>query len=88
MPLGASFKAKVIWNMVIERIEGRLESWKASLLSKGGRVTLITAVIASILNYFLYLFTILVSIANRIERLMRNFLWNDSPEHHHYHLVE
>lgn len=88
MPLGASFKSKVIWNLVIERIEGRLESWKAFLLSKGGRVTLIKVVLTSIPNYFLSLFTIHVTIANQIERSTRNFLWNDSPKHHYYHLVE
>lgn len=36
IPLGAPFKSKQIWNPVLERIEGRLDSWKASFLSKGG----------------------------------------------------
>lgn len=79
MPLRAHFKSKSIWNPVIERIEGRLDSWKASLFSN---------VLASIPNYFLLLFTVPVSVANHIKRLMMNFLWNDSPEHHHYHLVD
>lgn len=88
MLLGAPFKSKSVWNPVIERIEGILDSWKASLLSKGARLILIKAILSSIPNYFLSLFTVLVSVANRIERLMRTFLWNDSPEHHHYHLVD
>ncbi|XP_059442443.1 uncharacterized protein LOC132174784 [Corylus avellana] len=40
--LGASCKAKHIWDGVIEKIECRLAGWKMLYLSKGGRVTLIT----------------------------------------------
>jgi hypothetical protein len=39
LPLGASFKAKPIWNGVIEKIDRRLASWKQMYLSKRGRVT-------------------------------------------------
>lgn len=83
MLLGAHSKSKVIWNPVIERVEV-LEG----LLSKGGRLTLIKVVLASISNYFPSLFSVLALVANQIERLMQNFLWNDSLEHHHYHLVD
>lgn len=83
MLLGAHSKSKVIWNPVIERVEV-LEG----LLSKGGRLTLIKVVFASISNYFPSLFSVLALVANQIERLMKNFLWNDSLEHHYYHLVD
>lgn len=33
MPLGASYKAKGVWNPVIDRISSRLSSWKSSFLS-------------------------------------------------------
>lgn len=35
MPLERSFKSKEVWNLVIEKISGRLEMWKALFLSKG-----------------------------------------------------
>jgi hypothetical protein len=41
LPLGASFKAKSIWDGIIEKIERRLAGWKRLYLSKGGRITLI-----------------------------------------------
>jgi hypothetical protein len=41
LPLGACYKAKPIWNGVVEKIERRLASWKRMYLSKGGRITLI-----------------------------------------------
>jgi hypothetical protein len=39
LPLGTCYKAKPIWNEVVEKIDCRLASWKQMYLSKGGRVT-------------------------------------------------
>lgn len=86
--MGASYKSKAIWEPVIEKIACRLDSWKAPLLSKGGRLTLIKATLGAMPNYFLSLFTILASVANRMELMFRRFLWHDEQEHHKYHLVE
>lgn len=36
LPLGATYKSKVIWDPVIEKTSSRLEAWKVPLLSKGG----------------------------------------------------
>jgi hypothetical protein len=41
LPLMACFKAKSIWDCIVEKIERRLVSWKMMYLPKGGRVTLI-----------------------------------------------
>jgi hypothetical protein len=41
LPLVACFKAKSIWDCIVEKIRRRLVSWKMMYLSKGGRVTLI-----------------------------------------------
>lgn len=46
--------SKVMWDLVIERIVLRLDSWKAALLTKGGRLTLINLTLASIPSYFLW----------------------------------
>lgn len=51
--LGASFKAKSIWDGLIEKIKRRLASWKRMYLSKGGRVTLIKSTIFNLPSYFL-----------------------------------
>jgi len=79
LPLGASYKAKSIWDVIVEKMERQLASWKRIYLSKGSRVTLIT--------YFLSLFLILASVANRIEKLQRNFLWARIGDEFKYHLV-
>lgn len=56
LPLRAKFKSKEVWNLVIERITLRLESWKAKLLLKGGRLTLLKSNLAIIPDYFLSLY--------------------------------
>lgn len=88
LPLGASFKSKMVWSPVVEIISLSFESWKAALLSKGGRLTLLKSTLASIPNYYLSLFTIPGLMANDIEIKFHNFLWNNSKEHHQYHLVD
>ncbi|XP_075665589.1 uncharacterized protein LOC142635288 [Castanea sativa] len=78
MPLRASHKSPTIWNPILKRIECKLAKWKKMYLSKGGRLTLLKSTLASLPTYFLSLFTIPTHIANKIERLQRDFLWGDS----------
>lgn len=35
LPLGASYKSSIVWNLVFNRIKKRLAGWKGSFLSKG-----------------------------------------------------
>jgi hypothetical protein len=67
--LKASFRAKSIWDGVIEKIERCSARWKSMYLSKGGRVTLIKSTLSNLSMYFLFLFPLLFGIANRIEKL-------------------
>ena len=69
LPLGANFKDKSIWNLIVEKMERKLAGWKRLYLSKGGRVTLIKSTLSNLPTYFLSLFPILASVANRIEKL-------------------
>ena len=87
LPLGATFKAKLIWNLIIERMEKRLAGWKRLYISKGGKVTLIKSSLSSLPTYFLSFFPIPTGVAHRLERIQRQFLWNGMGEEIKFHLV-
>ena len=69
LPLGACFKAKLIWDDILEKVDRRLASWKRLYLSKGGRVTLIKSTLSNLPTYFLSLYPIPATMAKRIEKL-------------------
>ncbi|VVA41200.1 PREDICTED: RNA-directed DNA polymerase, partial [Prunus dulcis] len=75
LPLGGNPRAIKFWDPVVEKVENRLQKWKRACLSKGGRLTMIQAVLCSIPIYYMSLFRIPIGVANRIEKLMRDFLW-------------
>ena len=74
MPLGASHNSLSIWNPILEKIERKLAGWKKLYLSKGGRLMLLKSTLSSLPIYFLSLFTLPTYVANKIEKLQRDFL--------------
>ncbi|XP_026377684.1 uncharacterized protein LOC113271978 [Papaver somniferum] len=74
LPIGSSSRRISIWDPVIDRLKKRLASWKRQYLSKGGRLILLKSVLRSMPIYYLSLFAIPASIANTLEKIMRNFL--------------
>ena len=88
LPLEAKFKDKSIWNPILEKMERKLAGWKKLYLSKGSRVTLIKSTPSNLPSYFLSLFPIPASVANRIARLQRYFLWDGLGDEPKFHLVD
>ncbi|KAI9187301.1 hypothetical protein LWI28_026562 [Acer negundo] len=74
-------------NPVVQKVEQRLALWKSKFFSKGGRLVLIKAVLASISTYYISVFKMLVGIANKIEKLQRDFFWGDDLEKKKTNLV-
>ena len=87
MPLGTSYKIAFIWNPILERMEKKLLGWKRLYLSKSGRLTLLKSTHSSLSTYYLSLFTVPKTVAGRLERVQRNFLWGSSKECFKYPLV-
>jgi hypothetical protein len=72
----------------MEKMEKRLAGWKRMYLSKGGRLALIKSTLSNLPTYFLSLFPIPVSVAKRIEKIQRDFLWKGLGEEFKFHLVK
>ncbi|RVW25634.1 putative ribonuclease H protein [Vitis vinifera] len=87
LPLGGNPKTSGFWDPVIERISRRLDGWQKAYLSFGGRITLIQSCLTHMPCYFLSLFKIPASVAAKIERMQRDFLWSGVGEGKRDHLV-
>ena len=75
------------WDPVVKRISRRLDGWKKALLSLGRRITLIQSSMSHIPSYSFSLFKIPVSIASKIEKMQRDFLWSRTRERKKNHLI-
>ncbi|XP_071694837.1 uncharacterized protein [Rutidosis leptorrhynchoides] len=47
MPIGSNMKYIFNWDLLINKFRSKLSSWKASLISSGGRLTLVKPVMGS-----------------------------------------
>ncbi|RVW16209.1 Transposon TX1 uncharacterized 149 kDa protein [Vitis vinifera] len=87
LPLGGNPKSCGFWDPVVERISSRLDGWQKAYLSFGGRITLIQSCLTHLPSYFLSLFKMPATVAAKIERLQRDFLWSGIGEGKRDHLV-
>ncbi|GJY57007.1 putative RNA-directed DNA polymerase, eukaryota, reverse transcriptase zinc-binding domain protein [Tanacetum coccineum] len=63
------------WDPLLDKYNKRLSKWKASLLSIGGRSTLISSVLGSISTYYFSLFPMPSKVNNMLESIRSNFFW-------------
>ena len=75
------------WHWLIKKIEHRILHWTHKLLSLGGRLTLVQAVLTSTPVYWMGLAPIPVSILNKLKSLAFAFLWGSSDHKRRYHLT-
>jgi hypothetical protein len=65
---------------IADRINLKLSSWKASLLSMAGRVQLVQSVIQSMLIYSISVYAWPISLLKDLEKNIRNFIWSRDRE--------
>ncbi|KAL4202821.1 hypothetical protein AMTRI_Chr02g265480 [Amborella trichopoda] len=76
-----------VWDIVLERVQGRLALWKHKYLSLGGGVTLLRTCLANLPIYQMSLIHMPASVVKRLEKMMRDFLWGSSDENMKFHLL-
>ncbi|XP_038973123.1 uncharacterized protein LOC120105099 [Phoenix dactylifera] len=72
---------------LVQRVQSRLEGWRASSLSMMGRLTLVRSVLCSMPVYIMAHTVVPKTVLVGIERLMRSFLWGSLGRGHGVHLV-
>ncbi|GJV20810.1 hypothetical protein Tco_1369830 [Tanacetum coccineum] len=80
LPIGSNMKSISSWKMLIDRFRSKLSTWKASLLSIGGRLTLIKFVLGSLGIYYLLIFRAPESVLNDLEIIRSNFFWGGNQD--------
>ena len=78
----------ILWTKVLNGLYFFLTRPTTQQQSKGGRVTLIKSTLSNLPTYFLSLFPIPASVANRIARLQQDFLWGGLGDEPKFHLVD
>ncbi|GJQ91568.1 putative RNA-directed DNA polymerase, eukaryota, reverse transcriptase zinc-binding domain protein [Tanacetum coccineum] len=80
LPIRSNMKSIASWKMLIDCFRSRLSTWKASLLSIGGRLTLIKFMLGSLSIYYLLIFRAPKSVLNDLERILSNFFWGGNQD--------
>lgn len=75
LPVGAKMGRIENWNLVVEKVRKRLESWKTKFISFGGRLTLVKSVLGSLPLYFFSLFHAPSGVLKELERVRSRFFW-------------
>jgi len=62
------------WNMVVERMQRKMERWKGKVLSNFGKLQLLPASLQGIPIYILFLYKISSKFKDIIEKIQQNLL--------------
>ncbi|XP_071708448.1 uncharacterized protein [Rutidosis leptorrhynchoides] len=73
--VGANMKLVNHWQYIVSRFRMKLSSWKANLLSIGGRSTIVKSVLGSLAIYPMSIFKCLDTVVKLLESLRAQFFW-------------
>ncbi|XP_071718074.1 uncharacterized protein [Rutidosis leptorrhynchoides] len=78
VPIGANMNRISSWDSLVAKFSSKLASWKASLISSGGRLTLVKSVMGSLGIYLMSLFKCPEKILRKLESIRARFFWGGS----------
>ena len=73
VPVGANMRKASSWEPIISKFQSKLSSWKAKMLSFGGRLVLIKSVMSNLPVYFFSLYRAPSKVIKYIDRIRMNF---------------
>nr|GEV87507.1 putative hydrolase C777.06c [Tanacetum cinerariifolium] len=75
LPIDCNIALVKSWDPIIDKFSRCLSKWKASILSIGGRSTLITSVLGAIGTYYFSLFSMPSTVHKKLETIRSKFFW-------------
>nr|GEX49538.1 putative RNA-directed DNA polymerase, eukaryota, reverse transcriptase zinc-binding domain protein [Tanacetum cinerariifolium] len=73
VPVGCNMNRCNNWDVITQSFSSKLSSWKARLLSVGGRLSLIKAVLGNLPTYFVSIYLMPVSIRAKLKSMRSKF---------------
>nr|GEV15418.1 RNA-directed DNA polymerase, eukaryota, reverse transcriptase zinc-binding domain protein [Tanacetum cinerariifolium] len=80
LPIDCNMSIVKSWDPIVDKFSRRLSKWKSSMLSIGGRATLISSVLGSIGTYYLSLFPIPTTVNKNLESMRSHFFWGSDDK--------
>jgi hypothetical protein len=75
LPLNSKKLRKIDYLPLLDKVSGKLSSWKGKLMSNATRAQLVNSVLTSLVTYHAAVFALPKWLIKKIDRLIRNFLW-------------
>jgi hypothetical protein len=75
------------WEPTEGKMRNKLGPWQGKMLVMGGRVTLINSSLTSVLLYMLSFYRLFVGVREKLDKIMNNFLWDETGDKKKYHFV-
>jgi hypothetical protein len=86
-PLRPNGRSTRDFDFVVEKVQAKLSSWKAKLLSLAGRVILVQSVTFAIPAYYMQNVALPIRVCFNLDKLNRDFLWGSTDERKKMHMV-
>ena len=75
------------FDFILERVQNKLQDWKANLLSMAGRLILTKTMISAIPSYLMQGCILPSRIHSNFDKISRNFLWGSTEEKKKLHMI-
>lgn len=87
LPLNGNPKKEIFWLPINEKLQIRLCKWNNLFISKGGRHTILQSILTNLPTYYLSLFKISAKVADRMDKIFGDFLWEGPNNNGKPHLI-
>ncbi|KAL4579128.1 hypothetical protein LXL04_015264 [Taraxacum kok-saghyz] len=75
VPVGCNMNRIMSWKPMVDKFVMKLSNWKAKLLSFGGRLTLVKAVLGGLAIYYMSIYKAPVAVLKVLEAIRARFFW-------------